>query len=1298
MDNNRSAGWLQALLFIGLSGYAALAHATVTYEGTDGVGANIFQGKTYSNTPASGSACADCHNSVYGQTPYLDTWSSVSSYGSPTTTGYYDGSCAYDGGGISITGFNYMARRVSCDQMPADGIGLTASGKSLFASWQSGGFLRWAAPSLSTSSASSVGKYSATLNGSINENGSDAATGSGYGAFFKYSTSAATVNADGGTSSTKSNPSGTGGGTSSTAYSRSVSGLSCGTTYYFRAHGQNAQGSASGSTQSFSTDACPSISEGSSITRNISEENTPTAFSLTLNASESVTWSISSAATNGSASVTGGAATSKAVTYTPDADYFGSDSFVVQISDGTTTDSITVTVNISNTQDAPSVSGGTVPATSSISEDVARAFDVDATDVDGDTLSYTLSTTPDISAELLSSNCSTGSYSTTTGAGCWIPDGTTSSVDFEMTVSDGNVSDDQVVSWTWTVTAVNDAPTFDEDPSTSAASEVDEDVTYSYDVQATDIDGDTLVYSLQTTPDISGDASYSFNTATGAFSWTPDQSRAGAVISVTAEVTDNVIASPISDSWTITVNPVNGAPSLSTVLEQGVTELSTLTLEMGSYVTDEDDDNANGDLTWSFIEPPVVPAGMSISNTAGSYGRLTWTPGQNTAGTYPIVVQVADSGADGAAPDTVSFDVVVTKLDTDGDTVADYDDNCPAVMNATQTNTDGDAFGDACDDDDDGDGISDAVETNNGLDPLDDTDAALDLDGDGLTNLEEAQTCADAGDTVTCEAISVDSVPPTITFTDVATDATGFYTVVLLEATAEDGNDGVVDAYITAIDGEAISLASGTDYDFRPGHHEVTWESQDSQGNTATEVQNVDVRPLVSLAGAKVSAEGQAASLTVSLNGESPSYPVTVNYTISGDVTAGDYNDGNAGVLSIADPDTEADIVLDIIADGTPEADETLTVTLTSVSAGGALAAQDSGVILITEDTLPPEVSLSLDQNGRQAFQVYQGDGNVTVTATPVYGSTGLTYDWSGSDVAIIGSGASVQFDPDALAVDSYTLAVDVFDGAVTVSQELAVSVVAALPVLTTADSDGDGIDDQTEGLDDADRDGIPDYLDAVSQVGVQQPAADENGADQTALIEVTPGLALRIGGNAVAASRSGARVTSVDIRDAFDQMLVDPDYTIIGGMFDFEVHGLNAANRTAQVVLPLPVTVPADAVFRKADALGWYTFSESAADALHSAYRVDGMCPAVASADWLPGLVQSSGCVRLTITDGGPNDADGTVNGVIRDPGGPAVANEGDDAPAVPVDTANESGVAGLWWLLMVLAGVAGRHALRRK
>ena len=45
--------------------------------------------------------------------------------------------------------------------------------------------------------------------------------------------------------------------------------------------------------------------------------------------------------------------------------------------------------------------------------------------------------------------------------------------------------------------------------------------------------------------------------------------------------------------------------------------------------------------------------------------------------------------------------------DSDGDGVADVQDNCPDIANPSQQDSDGDGSGDACDNDDDNDGVVD---------------------------------------------------------------------------------------------------------------------------------------------------------------------------------------------------------------------------------------------------------------------------------------------------------------------------------------------------------------------------------------------------------------------------------------------------------------------------------------------------------------------------------------------------------------------------------------------------------------
>jgi hypothetical protein len=116
-------------------------------------------------------------------------------------------------------------------------------------------------------------------------------------------------------------------------------------------------GDAKTATATKSYAAAPVITQGEAIAVSMSEDGAPNAFSLTLNAtdansSDTLSWSIKTAAAHGEASVSG-AGNSKAISYTPDADFSGSDSFEVQVSDGALTDSIVVNATVELVNDAP---------------------------------------------------------------------------------------------------------------------------------------------------------------------------------------------------------------------------------------------------------------------------------------------------------------------------------------------------------------------------------------------------------------------------------------------------------------------------------------------------------------------------------------------------------------------------------------------------------------------------------------------------------------------------------------------------------------------------------------------------------------------------------------------------------------------------------------------------------------------------------------------------------------------------------------------------------------------------------
>lgn len=122
--------------------------------------------------------------------------------------------------------------------------------------------------------------------------------------------------------------------------------------------------------------------------------------------------------------------------------------------------------------------------------------------------------------------------------------------------------------------------------------------------------------------------------------------------------------------------------------------------------------------------------------TTDATGQCAFTyDGPSTPGTDTIVGfadtnrnAVRDAGEpDGSATKTWVDDDVESDQDADG--IADSVDNCVSVANPNQTNTDGDAQGDACDPDDDNDGVADE----NDAFPLDASEW-VDTDGDGTGN------------------------------------------------------------------------------------------------------------------------------------------------------------------------------------------------------------------------------------------------------------------------------------------------------------------------------------------------------------------------------------------------------------------------------------------------------------------------------------------------------------------------------------------------------------------------------------
>lgn len=104
-------------------------------------------------------------------------------------------------------------------------------------------------------------------------------------------------------------------------------------------------------------------------------------------------------------------------------------------------------------------------------------------------------------------------------------------------------------------------------------------------------------------------------------------------------------------------------------------------------------------------EPVTYTWASDVDGALGGGSPLTatlQTPGQHTLTVYAV-----------DAANRADTDVVIVQVqdpDQDGDGIEGFTDNCPAVANPDQLDTDQDGLGDACDFDDDGDGICDQVD------------------------------------------------------------------------------------------------------------------------------------------------------------------------------------------------------------------------------------------------------------------------------------------------------------------------------------------------------------------------------------------------------------------------------------------------------------------------------------------------------------------------------------------------------------------------------------------------------------
>ncbi|MGH3646150.1 MAG: Ig-like domain-containing protein [Micromonosporaceae bacterium] len=339
------------------------------------------------------------------------------------------------------------------------------------------------------------------------------------------------------------------------------------------------------------------------------------------------------------------------VTYTPTDNYCGPDSFDYVASDGTLTDTGTVTVAVTCVADSPNA----LNDVATVAEDGTTTVNVlgNDTDPDGDTLSVSSVTDP------------AHGTATVNGFGTvdYAPDANYCGPDsFDYVASDGTLTDTASVEVS--VSCVNDAPVASDD---AASTPEDTLVHVHVATNDTDVDADQLTVVSATDPAhgttaVDGDS----------VSYTPNLNFCG------SDSFEYTVRDPSGATDTgavsVTVSCVNDPPAIGAVADK--------TTAWGDPVAETlsvSDVDAGDSHTFTLVSGPV---GAAV--TTG--GEFSWTPTASQVGSHTVTVKVTDSG--GASSQT-GFTVTVTKRAVTvvygGASTGQYSD--PATVSAMVTDT-----------------------------------------------------------------------------------------------------------------------------------------------------------------------------------------------------------------------------------------------------------------------------------------------------------------------------------------------------------------------------------------------------------------------------------------------------------------------------------------------------------------------------------------------------------------------------------------------------------------------------------
>ena len=316
------------------------------------------------------------------------------------------------------------------------------------------------------------------------------------------------------------------------------------------------------------------------------------------------------------------------LTYTPNLNYNGPDSFSFKANDGQADSNIAiVTITVNPVNDPPVANAQTVTT----AEDTPESITLTANDADGDSLTYAVVINP-----------THGTLSGTAPNLTYTPNLKYNGPDsFTFKANDGLV-DSNVATVLITVTAVNNAPVADSQGVTTA-----EDTPTTITLTASDSDNDPLSYSV-----VAGPANGILSGTAPNLTYTPNLNYNGPD-SFTFKANDGQTDSNVA-TVTITVTSVNDPPVAS---GQAVSTPENTPKAIALTASDVDGDS----LTYNVLSGP---ANGALSGTAPN---LTYTPNPGFSGSDGFTFKANDGQADS---NIATVSITVTPVTTFVDATA----------------------------------------------------------------------------------------------------------------------------------------------------------------------------------------------------------------------------------------------------------------------------------------------------------------------------------------------------------------------------------------------------------------------------------------------------------------------------------------------------------------------------------------------------------------------------------------------------------------------------------------------------